>query len=92
MENIEQIKLPDGRIVEYKDVIHHTTYHHFGFMDRIRILFRGQVHVMSEIYCKELPNVQGSTAKTHVRLLFRATKRHRSMADMPYDETNTSNI
>lgn len=72
---METTKLPDGRTIEHKDVIHHTTYVHLSLIDRIRVLIMGKLRIESEIYCGELPEVKGSTAKTYCNRVFNSYRR-----------------
>lgn len=72
---MEKITLPNGRIIECKDVIYHTAYVNVKFTDRLRILFMGKLRVDSEIYCGELPDVKGSIARTYINKIFNSYRR-----------------
>ncbi len=60
------IKVINGKAIEFKDIIHHSTSTKFKFLDRIKILFGKAAITYSEIYTKDEASVLYSEAKTFV--------------------------
>ena len=64
--------LPDGKEIQHRDVITHTTTTKFGLKDRLRILFGQPVINLSQIYSDhEDAKILGSEAKAFVPRLFK---------------------
>ena len=63
--------LPDGRVIQHRDIIHHTVTTKFSWKDRWRIFFGKPVIIMSEIYTDhEDAKVLGSEAGAMVPRIF----------------------
>lgn len=63
--------LPDGKIIQHRDIINHTVTTKFSWKDRWRIFFGKPIIIMSEIYTDhEDAKVLGSEAKAMVPRIF----------------------
>jgi hypothetical protein len=79
---MQEKKLFEGR--EYGDIVIVNLDSHFGFWDRIKILFGCTVYSHVEVYCKnEEVHPVGSTCKTNVARLFKWKSKRKGIMISP---------